>query len=161
LVEAAQNPNAEVELVGKKLKINDRTGIFITMNPGYAGRSNLPDNLKKLFRSISMTRPDQELIAQVLLFSKGFRAAETLASKIVPFFNLCREQLSGQPHYDFGLRALKSVLASAGIVKRDRHLKQGTDVIADDILEQQVMIQSVSETIVPKLVAEDVPLLKT
>lgn len=132
------------------------------MNPGYAGRSNLPDNLKKLFRSMAMTRPDQELIAQVLLFSKGFRTAETLASKIVPFFNLCSEQLSAQPHYDFGLRALKQVLASAGILKRDKHLSTLPDGIAPigDTLEQQIMIQSVMETIVPKLVAEDVPLLK-
>ena len=162
LARAVVEPNTEVELVGKKLKINPRTGIFITMNPGYAGRSNLPDNLKKLFRSMSMTRPDQELIAQVLLFSKGFRAAETLASKVVPFFNLCKEQLSGQPHYDFGLRALKAVLASAGIIKRDRHLTpDASDAAGDDVLEQQVMIQSVTETIVPKLVAEDVPLLKS
>lgn len=157
LAESVAQPNAQVELVGKKLKINPRTGIFITMNPGYAGRSNLPDNLKKLFRSMSMTRPDQELIAQVLLFSKGFRAAETLASKAVPFFNLCKEQLSAQPHYDFGLRALKAVLASAGIIKRDR---QASDQAGDEIVEQQVMIQSVTETIVPKLVADDVPLLK-
>lgn len=155
------NPDVDVELVGKKLKINPRTGIFITMNPGYAGRSNLPDNLKKLFRSMSMTRPDQELIAQVLLFSKGFRTAEVLASKIVPFFNLCSEQLSAQPHYDFGLRALKSVLASAGILKRDHHLQASSESTAsDDITEQQIMIQSVMETIVPKLVADDVPLLR-
>jgi dynein heavy chain 1 len=161
LADAATNPSAEVELVGKRLKINTRTGIFITMNPGYAGRSNLPDNLKKLFRSMAMTRPDQELIAQVLLFSKGFRTAETLASKVVPFFNLCAEQLSAQPHYDFGLRALKSVLASAGILKRDRHLKTGAETSASQPnVEQQIMIQSVTETIVPKLVAEDVPLLK-
>jgi len=160
LAEAATNPNAEVELVGKRLRINTRTGIFITMNPGYAGRSNLPDNLKKLFRSMAMTRPDQELIAQVLLFSKGFRTAETLASKVVPFFNLCAEQLSAQPHYDFGLRALKSVLASAGILKRDRHLKGSAEGNGEQVVEQQIMIQSVTETIVPKLVADDVPLLK-
>ncbi|EIW66046.1 hypothetical protein TREMEDRAFT_35527 [Tremella mesenterica DSM 1558] len=163
LAEITFNPDAEVELVGKKLKVNPRTGIFITMNPGYAGRSNLPDNLKKLFRSMSMTRPDQELIAQVLLFSKGFRTAEILASKVVPFFNLCAEQLSNQPHYDFGLRALKAVLSSAGILKRDRYLKSvdgELEVEGDDVVEQQIMIQSVTETIVPKLVADDVPLLK-
>jgi len=109
-----------------------------------------------------MTRPDRELIAQVMLFSQGFRTAESLASKIVPFFNLCDEQLSPQPHYDFGLRALKAVLASAGILKRER-LQIGNPGEAggfsDAISEQVIVIQSVTETIVPKLVADDVPLL--
>lgn len=114
-----------------------------------------------------MTKPDLELIAQVMLFSQGFRTAETLASKIVPFFNLCSEQLSPQPHYDFGLRALKAVLVSAGILKRDR-LVAGRKSLADGGVvadasdtasEQEILIQSVRETIVPKLVANDVPLL--
>ncbi|KAI9606639.1 hypothetical protein H4Q26_006175 [Puccinia striiformis f. sp. tritici PST-130] len=165
---ASVDPNAEVELVGKTLKINPHTGIFITMNPGYAGRSNLPDNLKKLFRSMAMTRPDRELIAQVMLFSQGFRTAERLASKVVPFFSLCDEQLSKQPHYDFGLRALKAVLTSAGHLKRARLLQHQNpnnntpDQLldsSDSIAEQEILIQSVTETIVPKLVADDVPLL--
>lgn len=116
---------------------------------------------------MAMTRPDRELIAQVMLFSQGFRTAETLASKIVPFFNLCDEQLSPQPHYDFGLRALKSVLASAGILKRERlqaarsaeEAGEEASGLSDSISEQIILIQSVTETIVPKLVADDVPLL--
>ncbi|KAL3873221.1 hypothetical protein ACJMK2_036362 [Sinanodonta woodiana] len=159
-----------VELIGKQVKVNPDMAIFITMNPGYAGRSNLPDNLKKLFRNLAMTKPDRQLIAQVMLYSQGFRTAEKLARKIVPFFKLCDEQLSPQSHYDFGLRALKSVLVSAGNVKRDHiqrikegMLERGEQVeeasIAENLPEQEILIQSVMETMVPKLVAEDIPLL--
>ena len=74
------------ELLNKQVKVSAEMAIFITMNPGYAGRSNLPDNLKKLFRSLAMTKPDRQLIAQVMLYSQGFRTAEILAKKIVPFF---------------------------------------------------------------------------
>ncbi|XP_052105179.1 cytoplasmic dynein 1 heavy chain 1-like isoform X5 [Mytilus californianus] len=161
-----------VEIIGKTVKLNPDMAIFITMNPGYAGRSNLPDNLKKLFRSLAMTKPNRLLIAEVMLYSQGFRTAEKLASKIVPFFQLCDEQLSPQSHYDFGLRALKSVLISAGNVKRDRIqrikdglLERGETVdegkIAENLPEQEILIQSVMETLVPKLVAEDIPLLNS
>lgn len=75
-----------VDLVGRQVKVSQDTGIFITMNPDYAGRSNLPDNLKQLFRSLAMTKPDRQLIAEVMLYSQGFKKAERLAAKAVPFF---------------------------------------------------------------------------
>ncbi|KAK3093975.1 hypothetical protein FSP39_022394 [Pinctada imbricata] len=170
LVGKKEKVSTAVELIGKQVKVNPDMAIFITMNPGYAGRSNLPDNLKKLFRNLAMTKPDRQLIAQVMLYSQGFRTAEKLANKIVPFFKLCDEQLSPQSHYDFGLRALKSVLISAGNVKRDKiqRVKQEMEergdkieegVIAENLPEQEILIQSVMETMVPKLVAEDIPLL--
>ncbi|XP_041352869.1 LOW QUALITY PROTEIN: cytoplasmic dynein 1 heavy chain 1-like [Gigantopelta aegis] len=163
-------PPITAEIIGKQVKVNADMAIFITMNPGYAGRSNLPDNLKKLFRSLAMNKPDRQLIAQVMLYSQGFRMAEKLASKIVPFFKLCDEQLSPQSHYDFGLRALKSVLVSAGNIKRECIQKVKEDIvergetvdetsIAENLPEQEILIQSVMETMVPKLVAEDIPLL--
>ncbi|KAJ3351758.1 hypothetical protein GGF32_004086 [Allomyces javanicus] len=150
----------EIELLGKQVPIHADTGIFITMNPGYAGRSNLPDNLKKLFRSVAMTKPDRELIAQVMLYSQGFKSAEKLASKVVPLFNLCSEQLSNQSHYDFGLRALKSVLVSAGNLKRMRIGNDEKDWSAPET-EQEILIQSVCETVMPKLVIDDLPLLRS
>ena len=150
----------QIELIGKQVRINTSMAIFVTMNPGYAGRSNLPDNLKRLFRSLSMTKPDRKLIAQVMLYSQGFRTGEVLASKIVPFFQLCEEQLSTQSHYDFGLRALKSVLVSSGNIKRRDGIKI-SDVSSGRLPEQEILIQSVIETMVPKLVAEDITLLNS
>lgn len=148
---------SKIELLGKEVKLKADVGIFVTMNPGYAGRSNLPDNLKQLFRQIAMVKPDKELIAQVMLYSQGFRSAERLSTKIVSLFDLCNDQLSSQSHYDFGLRALKSVLVSAGNLKRQEQVNQPKTEL--DEWEQQILLRSVCETIVPKLVADDVPLL--
>ena len=155
----------EIELLGKSCRLSDNVGIFITMNPGYAGRSNLPDNLKQLFRGIAMIKPDWGLIAQVMLFSQGFVTAEMLASKIVLMFSLCDDQLSAQSHYDFGLRALKSVLISAGNLKREAMTQSGaeggaTKTSIEDI-ERGVLLESVTETVVPKLVSMDVELFDT
>lgn len=147
---------SEIELVGRRLSVNNNTGIFITMNPGYAGRSNLPDNLKKLFRSVAMSKPDKELIAEVMLFSQGFKQAKPLSKQTVPFFDHCSSRLSKQAHYDFGLRALKSVLVSSGGLKRTRIADSEGELGPDEVVEPQIMVQSLRETIAPKLVREDV-----
>lgn len=158
---STKDKNLTVDLIGKQVILNPSMAIFITMNPGYAGRSNLPDNLKKLFRPLAMNKPDRQLIAQVMLYSQGFKMAENLANKIVPFFKLCHEQLSSRSHYDFGLRALKSVLVSAGNIKRELLRSDLQIKDEENIQEQKILMQSVCETMKPKLVADDIPLLSS
>lgn len=82
-----------MQFMDKTIDVDRNAGIFVTLNPagkGYGGRSKLPDNLKQLFRSIAMTVPDNELIAEVLLVSEGFRMSRDLARKIVSLFTLSR-----------------------------------------------------------------------
>lgn len=153
----------EIELLGKPVRLNPNVGIFVTMNPSYAGRSNLPDNLKQLFRSLAMVTPDKPLIAQVNLFNQGFRSAERLAGKIVSLFDLCNDQLSSQPHYDFALRSLRAVLASAGSLKREHAEQQSQNVSPEELekSEQDILLRSIYDTLVPKLVAQDKPLIES
>eukprot|EP00232_Nephroselmis_pyriformis_P019075 CAMPEP_0182900652 /NCGR_PEP_ID=MMETSP0034_2-20130328/28990_1 /TAXON_ID=156128 /ORGANISM="Nephroselmis pyriformis, Strain CCMP717" /LENGTH=4527 /DNA_ID=CAMNT_0025034901 /DNA_START=131 /DNA_END=13711 /DNA_ORIENTATION=+ len=92
---------------------------FITMNPGYPGRAELPESLKALFRPVSMCVPDLNLICEIMLMAEGFLMSKLLARKFVILYKLCQDLLSASAHYDWKLRAIKTTLNVAGAMKRD------------------------------------------
>ncbi|XP_060528447.1 dynein axonemal heavy chain 2 isoform X3 [Cylas formicarius] len=132
----------------REIHLKPGVGIFITMNPGYAGRTELPDNLKSMFRPISMMVPDSAIIAENILFSDGFQNTKVLAKKVFTLYQLAVQQLSKQDHYDFGLRSMVALLRYAGRKRRQM----------PTIPEDQVIYLAMRDMNVARFTSDDLPL---
>merc|ERR1719409_1200999 len=136
---------ARVTIEGAEVSLDPTCGAYITMNPGYLGRSELPEGLKALFRPMTVMVPDLVLICENMMMAEGYEEASSLASKFYGLYSLLKQLLSKQLHYDWGLRAVKSVLVIAGAMKR-----------ADpDLPEGSVLLRALRDSNIPKIVKED------
>uniref|UniRef100_A0A803XM02 Dynein axonemal heavy chain 3 n=1 Tax=Meleagris gallopavo TaxID=9103 RepID=A0A803XM02_MELGA len=114
----------------RKVKTFIFEGTEISLNPTCAA----------LFRTVAMMVPDYSLIGEISLYSMGFLDSRSLAQKIVATYRLCSEQLSSQHHYDYGMRAVKSVLTAN---------------------ESVLLLRALMDVNLAKFLAQDVPLFQS
>ena len=149
---AIKQKNESVQLLGKYVKVDLTAGIFVTLNPvgkHYGGRSNIPENLKVLFRPIAMDKPDIEIICEIFLYAEGFTWSQELGKNITCLFSLSKQLLSIQRHHDWGLRSLKTILETAGsILSEKRNLILGTFSKSEEL---KILIKAIRINILSKL----------
>eukprot|EP00762_Andalucia_godoyi_P002900 ANDGO_04168.mRNA.1 Dynein beta chain len=145
ILDAIRECKTRFNFQGEDIALDLTCGAFITMNPGYLGRTELPESLKALFRPVTVVVPDLELICENMLMAEGFVNARVLAKKFITLYSLCRDLLSKQDHYDWGLRAIKSVLVVAGSLRRaEPHID-----------EEMILMRALRDFNLPKIVADD------
>ncbi|XP_035980517.1 dynein heavy chain 1, axonemal isoform X4 [Fundulus heteroclitus] len=133
---------------GVEIPLVPSCAIFFTMNSGHSTYTEMPGSLKALFRPVSLMIPDYAVIAEISLYSSGFLNAKALSKKIDAFFRFSFEQLGSQDHYNFGMRAVKTVISVAGNLRSDN----------PDMNEELICLQAIRDTSLAQFSQDDLEL---
>ncbi len=150
ILNALRKNENELVILNKTIPINNHVAIFVTMNPvggDYGGRSNLPSNVKMLFRPIAMGHPDKCKIAEVALLSFGFHNSTSLGSKLIHVFSVAEKILTYKNHYDWGLRSIKAIIRRAG---KSRKTMITNNITAEEILDLEVRFTVMNQNVIMK-----------
>jgi len=139
-----------VSFEGCNLNLDVTGNICVNINLEQSRRIDLPDNLKVLFRSVTMIAPDIGKIAEVELFAGGFLRAKDLAAKLVVSYKLLTDHLAERRHYNFRMSSLKTVIAAAINMKQD---------IPDED-EYALLLRSMIDVNIPQLRNADIPIFQ-
>lgn len=149
---AIKDKKTTVQMSTDQIQLNPHCAIFVTLNPAgeeYKGRQQLPANLQALFRPIVMQQPRPKEIARVLLFAEHFKYANEIGDSVVEVFNVAKQILSPQRHYDWGLRELRTVLQACGRILNDC----STEIQLED--ERQFAVHALRSNTMSKLTVSD------
>lgn len=146
---AAQTEQNKFLLSGIEGNLNPSAHFFLTLNKGYVGSGELPDQLKVSFRQFGMQIPDLTYIAQYLLRLQGINDP-SLSQKLIYLFTRAKKLLSKQQHYEWGLRKIKRIIEAIGAERR----------ASPELGDSRAVAAALQQLAVAKLVPEDLALFK-
>ncbi|XP_076762246.1 dynein axonemal heavy chain 7 [Xylocopa sonorina] len=135
---------------GTSLKLNPTGHICIITKLGLSKCSNIPDNLKTLFRTVSMVVPDMKRIVEVKFSAGGISNSKLLTLKLITLYKILSEQLWCELCNIFNLYSMKVIIKSVIYLKRSY----------PDENETALLLRSLIDTSLPKLCNVDIHIFK-
>ncbi|XP_076392739.1 dynein axonemal heavy chain 7 isoform X1 [Megachile rotundata] len=103
---------------GSSLNLNPTGYVCIITQLGLFNYHDLPDNLKMLFRTVSMVAPDISRIVEVELTAAGISNSKSLTMKLITFYKVLSKQLRCKSCNTFNLYSIKAVTKTVVYLKR-------------------------------------------
>jgi len=138
----------KIEILSRNIQLHNDVRIFISTNTSLSVLKNIPNSMKQFFRKITFNKPNIQIIAEVLLYSKGFQNSSSLSKKIHEFINVSSSLLNNQSHYDFSLRFVIQVIQDTTFF----NIKPELNITSD---ETSILYNSIHRRIVPMLTRND------